>query len=57
MSGDTRHQGFETEPLIEAVLMKYYNQNAYGHSIPDSIYLACEYDIKTLVWLSRITLR
>lgn len=50
-------KGFETEPLIEADLMKYYNQNAYGHSIPDSIYLACEYDIKSLVWLSRITLR
>ena len=44
-------KGHETYPLGKADLMKYY---AYGNIYPDD-YQSTEVDIKSLIWLSRIT--
>ncbi|TCP96529.1 hypothetical protein EDC44_10462 [Cricetibacter osteomyelitidis] len=52
---DDGEKGYEEEPLIEADLMKYYNQNKYSVAIPYKMYSASEHDIKSLVWLSRLT--
>ena len=44
-----KEKGYEKYPDAEADLMKYYN-----YYIPAELYRATEYDIKSLLWLSRI---
>ncbi|WP_131975218.1 hypothetical protein [Cricetibacter osteomyelitidis] len=44
-------KGYEERPKLYADLMKYYE-----HEINPLKYYALEYDVKSLVWLSRLTM-
>ncbi|TCP96522.1 hypothetical protein EDC44_10455 [Cricetibacter osteomyelitidis] len=45
-------KGYEKEPFISADLMKYYSPD---YRIEIQMYSSSEYDIKSLLWLSRLT--